>query len=56
MMRINTSVRARDGKILPRPKVMGHIDPSRAQFTRASTFDTTNSAAGLADGALDVDT
>ena len=41
---------------LPSPKVMGHIEPSRAQFTNASTFETTNSAAGLADAALDVDT
>ena len=29
-----------------RPNVIGHIDPSRAQLTRASTFETTNSAAG----------
>ena len=29
-----------------RPKVIGHIDPSRAQLTSASTLDTTNSAAG----------
>ena len=32
------------------------MEPSRAQLTRASTFETTNSAAGLADGAVDVDT
>ena len=25
-----------------RPKVIGHIDPVRAQFTKLSTFDTTN--------------
>ena len=32
------------------PNVIGHIDPVRAQLTRSSTLDTTNSAAG--EGAL----
>ena len=43
-------------QVVPSPKVIGHIEPSRAQFTNASTFDTTNSAAGLAEAALDVAT
>ena len=40
----------------PSPKVMGHMEPSRAQLTRASTLDTTNSAAGLAEAGADVET
>lgn len=27
-----------------RPKVMGHMEPVRAQFMRSSSLDTTNSA------------
>jgi hypothetical protein len=34
---------------------MGHIDPVLAQLTSASTLETTNSAAGLAETAADVD-
>ena len=39
----------------PSPNVIGHIDPSLAQFTRASTLLTTNSAAGLAECEVDVE-
>ncbi len=35
-----------------RPKVMGHMLPVRAQLTRSSTLDTTNSAAGAGAGAV----
>jgi len=52
---INNHIVIDDISDLPSPKVMGHIEPSRAQFTNASTFDTTNSAAGLALAAFDVE-